>query len=76
MQGSHLVCLILDSEAENPLFQAPVGNDDEAELQILDIGTGKGTWAIEVADMFPNSSLSPVTEIVHLLTKCRLRPRC
>lgn len=62
MQCSHLVCLVLDSPTENPLFQAPIGRHEEEELHILDIGTGKGTWAVEVADMLPNSQSSRVPE--------------
>lgn len=58
--GSHLVCLLLDSDCENPYFHAPIGKDPADELRILDIGTGKGTWPIEVADMFPNSTLDSV----------------
>ncbi|KAJ5414374.1 hypothetical protein N7509_001001 [Penicillium cosmopolitanum] len=54
-EAGHLVDLILDSERENPLFRAPCGDDKEAPLHILDIGTGMGTWVIDVADMFPNS---------------------
>lgn len=42
----HLVDLILDSERENPLFRAPCGDDKEAPLHILDIGTGMGTWVM------------------------------
>lgn len=42
---SHLLALILDSERENPLFRAPVGKNPK---HILDIGTGKGNWAMYV----------------------------
>jgi ubiquinone/menaquinone biosynthesis C-methylase UbiE len=41
----HLLALVLDSERENPLFRAPVGKNPE---HILDIGTGKGNWAVYV----------------------------
>jgi ubiquinone/menaquinone biosynthesis C-methylase UbiE len=40
-----LLALVLDSERENPLFRAPVGKNPE---HILDIGTGKGNWAVYV----------------------------
>jgi hypothetical protein len=40
------VDLILDSERENPLFRAPCGDDKEAPLHVLDIGTGMGTWVM------------------------------
>lgn len=37
----------------NHLFYAPV----EDPQHILDIGTGTGIWAIEVADKFPHSNV-------------------
>lgn len=39
----HLVSLVMDSERENPLFRSPIGNDPK---HILDLGTGKGVWAM------------------------------
>ncbi len=39
----HLVALILEANRDNPLFRAPIGEDPK---QILDLGTGKGTWAM------------------------------
>jgi hypothetical protein len=42
----HLVDLILESDRDNPLFRSPIGSDRERPLQVLDIGTGKGTWAM------------------------------
>ncbi|CAG8148345.1 unnamed protein product [Penicillium salamii] len=59
-EAGHLVDLILESDRENPLFRSPVGADREGALQVLDIGTGQGTWAIDVADMFPNSTVRGV----------------
>lgn len=41
----HLVTLILDSERDNPLFRSPIGEDPK---HILDLGTGKGVWAMYV----------------------------
>lgn len=37
------------------LYSAPV--DMEKPQRILDIGTGNGVWAIEIADQFPNSTV-------------------
>jgi hypothetical protein len=47
IKSSHLVALVLDSDRENPLFQSPVGPKAE---HILDIGTGKGNWAMYVEE--------------------------
>lgn len=43
------------------IYEAPLEDPE----QILDIGTGTGIWAIEMADMFPNAEvigtdLSPI----------------
>ncbi|KAJ5274108.1 hypothetical protein N7478_009233 [Penicillium angulare] len=51
----HLTALIADSDQENPFFQAPIHPQN-----ILDIGTGKGSWAIDVADMFPECKVRGV----------------
>ncbi|KAJ5102429.1 hypothetical protein NUU61_004651 [Penicillium alfredii] len=56
-EAGHLVDLIMDSHRDNPLFRSPVGDDPQ---HILDIGTGKGTWAIDVADMFPGATVRGV----------------
>ncbi|CAG8027782.1 unnamed protein product [Penicillium nalgiovense] len=53
----HLLALVLDSERENPLFRAPVGKNPK---HILDIGTGKGNWAVDVADMFSSATVRGV----------------
>ncbi|KAI8651181.1 hypothetical protein NCS55_01361500 [Fusarium keratoplasticum] len=47
---------------DGKLFFAPVGNNPQ---KVLDLGTGTGSWAIEVADMYPSASvvgvdLSPI----------------
>ncbi|KAJ5686814.1 hypothetical protein N7536_009433 [Penicillium majusculum] len=56
-EAGHLLALVLDSERENPLFRSPVG---KSPTHILDIGTGKGNWAIDVADMFPSATVRGV----------------
>ncbi|OQE00175.1 hypothetical protein PENVUL_c057G01710 [Penicillium vulpinum] len=55
-EAGHLVALVMDSDQENPLFRAPVKNPKH----ILDLGTGLGNWAIDVADMFPTASVRGV----------------
>ncbi|KXG51842.1 uncharacterized protein PGRI_092350 [Penicillium griseofulvum] len=56
LEAAHLLCILLDANTENPLFHAPVKNPK----QILDIGTGRGNWAIDVADMFPEATVRGV----------------
>ncbi|KAJ5642917.1 uncharacterized protein N7484_005424 [Penicillium longicatenatum] len=53
--AAHLAAIIGDSDEENMLFQAPLNPKN-----VLDIGTGKGSWAIDVADMFPNAAVRGV----------------
>ena len=64
----HVIKLLLNGE----IHLAPLDNP----RRILDIGTGTGLWAIEMADRYPNATvtgtdLSPVqpTWYVNLLTK-------
>jgi len=52
MEAGHLLYQILDSQETNTLFRSPI--PDTAQ-HIIDLGTGDGTWAIEVADRFPGS---------------------
>ena len=46
---------MVDSLRQNPFFRAPVRKDAQ---HIIDLGTGSGAWASDVADMFPNSELN------------------
>lgn len=52
MQAAHIVYLILDSKQKNNLFRSPI---PETAQNILDIGTGNGAWAVEVADRYPGA---------------------
>ncbi|KAJ6178219.1 hypothetical protein N7519_008680 [Penicillium mononematosum] len=49
----HMMFMVLDHERENPLHHAPIGKSPQ---HILDIGTGKGTWAIDMADMYSSGT--------------------
>ncbi|KAJ5220978.1 uncharacterized protein N7469_009865 [Penicillium citrinum] len=53
----HMVFLVLDHNEPNPLFRAPIGDSPK---NILDIGTGQGSWAIDVADLYPNTTVRGV----------------
>ncbi|KAJ5153940.1 uncharacterized protein N7500_009379 [Penicillium coprophilum] len=53
----HMVFLVLDNHRENPLHHAPIGKSPK---HILDIGTGKGTWAIDMADMYSSATVRGV----------------
>ncbi|KAJ5692353.1 hypothetical protein N7462_001776 [Penicillium macrosclerotiorum] len=56
-EAGHLVSLIMESDTDNPFFRAPLG---PSPTHILDIGTGRGTWAIDVADLYPNTTVRGV----------------
>ena len=56
-EAAHVAALVADSSRPNPLFSAPVGPSPK---NILDIGTGKGSWAIDVADMYPDTTVRGV----------------
>ncbi|KAJ5547566.1 hypothetical protein N7513_004800 [Penicillium frequentans] len=53
----HMMFLVLDHNQDNPLFRAPVGSSPK---NILDIGTGQGSWVIDVADMYPCANVRGV----------------
>ncbi|KAJ5706538.1 hypothetical protein N7488_006339 [Penicillium malachiteum] len=51
----HLVSVIAEAGRENPFFRSPV-----TPKNVLDIGTGKGTWAIDTADFYPEAMVRGV----------------
>ncbi len=55
MEAVHTMFKVLESWQENPLFRSPIS--EEAQ-HVLDLGTGDGSWAIDVADAFPNREYS------------------
>ncbi|KAJ6110748.1 hypothetical protein N7486_002983 [Penicillium sp. IBT 16267x] len=72
-ESCHLMLMTLDSHNKNPLFYAPVDKPKvclirstlmvtltQIQQHILDIGTGKGSWAIDVADLFPDATVRGV----------------
>lgn len=52
MANTHLYLQLYDKNEENVYFRSPIPNN---ATHILDIGTGSGEWAIDVADKFPHS---------------------
>ncbi|KAH8694893.1 S-adenosyl-L-methionine-dependent methyltransferase [Talaromyces proteolyticus] len=57
MEAGHFMYLVLDYHEQNRLHRAPIG---EAPQHILDIGTGKGSWAIDAADTYPSATVRGV----------------
>ncbi|KAJ5689817.1 hypothetical protein N7462_004209 [Penicillium macrosclerotiorum] len=56
-EAGHITAMLMESDRPNPLFRAPVGSHPQ---HILDIGTGKGSWPIDVADIFPSATVRGV----------------
>ncbi|KAJ5391064.1 hypothetical protein N7509_006554 [Penicillium cosmopolitanum] len=54
---SHLMFLLLEYREKCPLHLAPLS---KSPTHILDIGTGKGTWAIDIADQYPSATVRGV----------------
>lgn len=50
MSHFHRATLLHDQAEENPLFRSSIG---DGATHILDVGTGDGLWATDVADAFP-----------------------
>ena len=49
--AKHLCFRVLESLQPNQLFRSPIRQDAQ---HIIDLGTGDGAWALDVADAFPN----------------------
>lgn len=60
MSHFHTVNLLLDQDEENQFFRSPIGDN---ATHILDIGTGDGLWAVDVADAFPHSTFSALVAV-------------
>ncbi|KFY05779.1 hypothetical protein V491_09025, partial [Pseudogymnoascus sp. VKM F-3775] len=56
-EAGHLVYQILDCQEDNTLFRSPIPKDAQ---HIIDLGTGDGTWAVQVADNFPGLTVHGV----------------
>lgn len=55
-----MLMLILDSQRSNTLFRSPISPKSQ---HIIDLGTGSGEWAIDVADRYPHGKL--VNHLLH-----------
>ncbi|KAJ6010831.1 hypothetical protein N7451_002243 [Penicillium sp. IBT 35674x] len=55
-ETGHIIYLLLDYNQRNPLHRAPI----ESPKHVLDVGTGKGSWAIDMADMYPEATVRGV----------------
>ncbi|EME42851.1 hypothetical protein DOTSEDRAFT_131895 [Dothistroma septosporum NZE10] len=53
MDAGHFVYLLMESGRDNPLFRSPL----RSSRNVLDVGTGTGTWAIDVADKSPDANV-------------------
>lgn len=49
--AGYLAQLLVESGQKNPFFRSPI---QPGARQVLDIGCGDGTWAVDVADKFPD----------------------
>ncbi|KAJ5457507.1 hypothetical protein N7475_008895 [Penicillium sp. IBT 31633x] len=56
LEAGHLLSIVLEANSSNPLFCAPIKDPK----QILDVGTGRGNWAIDVSDVFPDATVRGV----------------
>ena len=54
MEAGHMAYTVLESQQDNPYFRSRLSPNAQ---HILDLGTGKGDWAIAVADKFTNSEV-------------------
>lgn len=52
-----MLMLILNSQLKNPLFRSPIS---EKAQNVIDLGTGSGDWALDMADKFPNLTIHGV----------------
>ena len=61
--AGHLAYTVLESMRENPFFRAPIS---KTATHIIDVGTGSGGWANDVADMFPQGTSTANFSPLHL----------
>lgn len=61
MEAAHIAYTLLEANQKNPFFRSPL---PQTAQNILDLGTGTGEWARQVADMFPSGTplLAPLHE--------------
>lgn len=57
MRAGHLTLTVMESLRENPYFRSPISKNAQ---HIIDLGTGDGEWAMDVADRLPNLTVHGV----------------
>jgi len=76
-EAAHYLHLMLNRSMSNPLFLAPVEGGCKGQgLRVIDVGTGDGSWAVAVAEEFPDSE-SPMCAGVDglaltMICRCRV----
>ncbi|KAF5021393.1 hypothetical protein F66182_6582 [Fusarium sp. NRRL 66182] len=70
--------LLISQLLQGELFLSDIGDDPQ---RIIDLGTGKGTWVVDVADMYPSASvigtdLSPIQPKSMPLNACMFVEDC
>lgn len=64
--AGHMLMLIMDSQRRNTLFRSPLPPNAQ---HVIDVGTGAGDWALDVADAYPNRRYFQTSDSQQMLTR-------